>query len=280
MTNFDSARSYFSQGQNRAQAPDYTALSGPALLSNRDAINDVRSYYTARGETFSSTEDMWDRFYTDRRWRDSNTVSMALGAAEYALAGDGQELEARLSKLWANAPSRGSAWEKVWDYGTASIVDPINLLGGYGVAAKGAQAANAARLAGSTSARALTAGARAGAMQGARTEGLVNFGVGAGFDAAQQATELSRAPPTSSALAAHLRPARSTPPSAASLARASATGAGATRRARPSTGHARATSATTSPLERQPSSARSPRLTASCPHRRTQQFAKTLRMKY
>ena len=192
MTNFDSARSYFSQGQNRAQAPDYTDLSGPALLSNRDAINDVRSYYTARGETFSSTEDMWDRFYTDRRWRDSNTVSMALGAAEYALAGDGQELEARLSKLWANAPSRGSAWEKVWDYGTASIVDPVNLIGGYGVAAKGAQAANAARLAGSTSARALTAGARAGAMQGARTEGLVNFGVGAGFDAAQQATELQQ----------------------------------------------------------------------------------------
>ena len=174
------------------KANDYTSLSGGALLSNRQAVRDVRDYYNAKGETFSNTQEMWDRFYKDRRWRDSNTFSMGKGMIDYALAGDGQALEARLSKLWANAPSRGSTWEKIKQYGTAGALDPINVAGMFGTAAKGAKAYQATRAAMGTNKQALKAAGRAGGKQGAITEGIISGGVGGAFDAATQAAEIQQ----------------------------------------------------------------------------------------
>jgi len=174
------------------QQEDYLNKSGVDLITDPNAIRDVRSYYEGKGETFSSDSEMWDNFYSDRRWRDTNSLSMAKGAAEYALAGSSQELHSRLSKIWSNAPSRGGFFDKVIDYGTAGALDPLNLLAGAGVANKARVGYNAARAGRATMDQAIKAGTKAGAIQGAKTEAAINAGVGGAFDAAQQATEIQQ----------------------------------------------------------------------------------------
>ena len=191
MSKYDEFDNYF--GANKFEFnDDYTNKTGVDLIQDPQAVGDVRSYYEAKGETFSSDKDLWDRFYKDRRWRDTNSISMGLGAAEYALAGDSQKLQARLSKMWRNAPDRGGIFEKVTDYGLAGVLDPINLIGGAGMAKKGAQAYKAGIAAMQTTAQASKAGMKAGAIQGAKTEAALNAGVGAGFDAASQAAEIQQ----------------------------------------------------------------------------------------
>ena len=192
MSAADKYRAKYGLETSEGNANDYTGLSGPALLSNRAAIRDVRNYYSAKGRTFASNQEMWDTFYEDRRWRDVNSVSMLIGAGEYALAGDGKKMETKLSKLWANAPSRGTTWEKVKDYGAAGLLDPVNLLGGYGAAAKGAKAYQLSRAGMATSRAALKKAGWAGARQGAVTEAGVNAIVGGGFDAVQQGFEIQQ----------------------------------------------------------------------------------------
>ena len=171
---------------------DYLKKSGVDLITDPNAIRDVRSYYESKGETFSSDSEMWDTFYSDRRWRDTNSLSMAKGATEYALAGSSQDLHARLSKIWANAPSRGGFFDKVFDYGLAGVSDPLNLLAGAGVAKKAQTAYSAARAGMATSREAAKAATRAGAVQGALNEAKINAAVGGAFDAAQQATEIQQ----------------------------------------------------------------------------------------
>ena len=60
-----------------------------------------------KGEMFSNNKEMLDKFYSDRRWRDVNSVSLLGGAAEYAMGGSDRERMACLSHAWRNAPSRG-----------------------------------------------------------------------------------------------------------------------------------------------------------------------------
>ena len=173
-------------------ADDYLEKSGVDLITDPSAIRDVRSYYESKGQTFSSDSEMWDTFYSDRRWRDTNTLSMAKGAGEYALAGSSQDLHSRLSKIWANAPSRGGFFDKVYDYGLAGVTDPLNLLAGAGVAKKAQTAYGAARAGMATAKEATKAATKAGAAQGARNEAALNAAVGGAFDAAQQATEIQQ----------------------------------------------------------------------------------------
>ena len=179
-------------GGNKDNEPNYLSKSGYDLLSDQDAISEVRDYYAANGVYFNNTSEMWDKFYTDRRWSDVNTLSMGLDALEYASGGDeGKEKLARLSKLWAQAPSRGSTLDKVIDYGTAGILDPTNLIG-VGAAGAAVKAGNATRLAGNTLEQARKAGTKAGIKRAAAGEAGIGFGIGAGFDAAQQSMEIAQ----------------------------------------------------------------------------------------
>ena len=114
----------------------YVNLQGVDLLTNTDAIKDVREYYAAQGVTFNNYSEMWDKFYGDRRWNDVNTLGAAGALVESTLAGDDRDRLARLSKIWANAPQRGSTLDRVWDYGKAAILDPTNLIPVAGQAAK------------------------------------------------------------------------------------------------------------------------------------------------
>ena len=191
MSLFNEFDDLFEDGSAK-QEKDYTHKTGYALLNDRRAINDVRNYYASKGKTFANNQEMWDQFYSDKRWADVNTVSMLKDVGEYAFAGEDKKLHARLSKLWQNAPSRGTVWDKVVDYGTAGILDPTNLLGGWGVAAKGKKAYDIARAGGATLAASRKAALKAGTRQGAITEAAIGGAIGTSFDAAQQGMEIAQ----------------------------------------------------------------------------------------
>ena len=179
-------------GADNDDEPNYLSKSGYELLSDQDAISEVRDYYSANGTYFNNVSEMWDKFYTDKRWGDVNTLSMGLDALEYASGGDdGKKKLSRLSKLWAQAPSRGSTLDKVIDYGSAGILDPINLIG-VGAGGAAVKAGQAARLAGKTTEQAAKAATKAGVKRAALGEGAIGLGIGAGFDAGQQSLEIAQ----------------------------------------------------------------------------------------
>ena len=95
----------------------------------------------------------------------------------------------RLSKLWAQAPSRGSVLDKVVDYGLAGVADPTNLVG-LGVGGATVKAGQAARIGVNTLDQARKAATKAGVKSAFIKEGALGAGIGAGFDAAQQAREI------------------------------------------------------------------------------------------
>ena len=171
---------------------DYTNLSGADLVKDRGFLDDVRTYYETKGQTFSSTSDMLDEWYTDRRWKDSNFLSAGKDLAEYANAGTNQQLMTKLSKAWRNAPERGSFVSQVWDYGLATVADPVNFIPYAGAASKAANVAKLARAAGATKNAAVKAAVKSGAKRGAVIEGGVGAGMGAGMDAIQQTREIQQ----------------------------------------------------------------------------------------
>jgi hypothetical protein len=191
----DNARSILSgsfRNQQDNNTPDYLSKSGYELLSDQDAIAEVRDYYAANGVYFNNTSEMWDKFYTDKRWSDVNSLSMGLDAVEFATAGDsGREKLSRLSKLWAQAPSRGGVLDKVIDYGVAGVADPINLIG-VGAGGAAVKAGQGARLAGKTLEQATKAATKAGIQKAAAGEAAIGAGTGLAFDAAQQGMEIAQ----------------------------------------------------------------------------------------
>ena len=170
----------------------YVNLSGVDLVTNNDAIKDVREYYSSQGETFSDLSSMWDQFYSDRRWNDVNTLGAATNAAENFMAGDDKARLARLSRIWSNAPMRGSTLDRVWDYGKAAILDPTNLIPVAGQAAKAKAAYGLARAAGNTLKQSRQAGRVAGAKTAASQEALIGGTVGGVQDALNQSVEIDQ----------------------------------------------------------------------------------------
>ena len=187
---FNEVSALFDQEQEVTAPEDYTTLSGSQLLENNQFLQDLTKYYRTSGQTFTSTEDMLDEWYTDERWDDWNSISKGLDIIEYANAGSDKELIARLGRAWSNAPTRGSWWDKTRDIGGALIADPLNFAGGYGVAAKGAKAAQLATQAGKSAAQAKRAGMVAGAARGAKQEGAISAGVELGFNAMDQKRDI------------------------------------------------------------------------------------------
>ena len=172
---------------------DYSSLSGSELIGSPDFLRDLTTYYTSRGQSFSTTEEMLDEWYTDQRWKDSNFVSAGRDMLEYESASDGdQALMTRLSMAWQNAPSRGSLFEQVVDYGSATIFDPINFIPYAGAASKASRVATAARAAGATRQAATRSAMRSGAARGALLEGTVGAGIGGGFEALQQSRQIQQ----------------------------------------------------------------------------------------
>ena len=170
----------------------YVNLSGVELVTNNDAIKDVRDYYSAQGETFTDLSSMWDQFYSDRRWNDVNTLGAVTNAAENFMAGDDNARLGRLSRIWANAPMRGSTLDRVWDYGKAAVLDPTNLIPVAGQLGKAKQAFGLARAAGNTLQQSRRAGRVAGAKTAAGQEALIGGAVGGLQDTLNQSVEVDQ----------------------------------------------------------------------------------------
>lgn len=179
-------------GSEKSSIEDYTNLSGTELIQNRGFLDDVRNYYEGKGQSFANSSDMLDQWYTDRRWKDTNFGSAGKDLAEYEMAGSNQQLMTRLSKAWNNAPERGSFLGQVWDYGSAAILDPINLIPYAGAASKAATVAKVARAAGATKKAAVGQAVKQGAKRGALIEGGVGAAMGGGMDAIQQSREIQQ----------------------------------------------------------------------------------------
>ncbi len=180
------------QRQSATSNTDYSGFSGAELLNNRNFLNDVRTYYRDQGEMFSNNKEMLDTFYSDRRWRDVNSVSLLGGAAEYAMGGSDRERMARLSHAWRNAPSRGGFLDKAIDYGTGAILDPVNIIPTVS-AGKVAQATRLAALSkGVNPTEAAALGVREGTKRGAISEAKINAAIEGGFDIGAQATEIQQ----------------------------------------------------------------------------------------
>ena len=67
---------------------DYNALFGGELIKNKDFHQDIRDYYSTQGMSFSSTQEMLDKWYTDRRWIDSNFGEAGIDMGKYAASSD------------------------------------------------------------------------------------------------------------------------------------------------------------------------------------------------
>jgi len=187
MSLFDKYRPGYT-GDDASQT-EYTNLSGSDLLRDRGFIDDLRKYYDGKGQSFSNTSEMLDDWYTDNRWKDSNFLSAGLDMIEYSNAGSDQALMARLSKAWQNAPTRGTTFERVKDYGLATIADPINFVPYAGAASKASRVAKIARAGGATKAAAAKTAMKVGAKRGALLEGSVGATLGGSFEALQQSRQ-------------------------------------------------------------------------------------------
>ena len=145
---------------------DYNGLFGSELIKNKDFHQDIRDYYSTQGMSFSSTQEMLDKWYTDRRWIDSNFGEAGVDMGKYASSSDDdQQRHTRLAAAWQRAPSRGTLFDPVVDYGAATILDPINLVPYAGVVSKLSKigkVAKAARSSGLTQAAARKAGVMRG----------------------------------------------------------------------------------------------------------------------
>ena len=179
-------------GSGNDNSNDYSNLTGSSLVNNQSFIGDVRKYYDSKGESFATTSDMLDNWYTDQRWKDSNFLSAGKDMLEYKNAGDDQALMARLSKAWQNAPERGTFLEQAKDYTLATVFDPINLIPYAGAASKAGRVAKAGRAAGLTKSAAVKRATVEGAKRGALLEGSVGAGMGAGFEALQQSRQMQQ----------------------------------------------------------------------------------------
>ena len=175
---------------------DYNGLFGSELIKNKDFHQDIRDYYSTQGMSFSSTQEMLDKWYTDRRWIDSNFGEAGLDMGKYAASSDDdQQRHTRLAAAWQRAPSRGTLFDQVVDYGAATILDPINLVPYAGVVSKLSKigkVAKAARSSGLTQAAARKAGVMRGLKEGAVEGAVVGGAMGAGFDALQQSREMQQ----------------------------------------------------------------------------------------
>lgn len=170
---------FFRDAAPKPQQSSYTSeATGAAILQDPRFLRDLRDFYYERdGAHFGSDEELIDHFYTDRNWRDLNTVSVARDLKD--VYGFNDEQLARFSRIqeaWNQLPSMfsegGRGWGAVPDVAAAIIADPLNFVG-FG-AGKGAALAAAQ-------------GTKKAAWQGIKSVAKKEAALGAGIEAAADA---------------------------------------------------------------------------------------------
>ncbi|GAA4652553.1 hypothetical protein GCM10023116_48370 [Kistimonas scapharcae] len=166
---------------------DYTQnLDVSNVFRDSRFLDDVRNFYREeKGEEFTSDQDMLKRWYEDRLWAETNTVSAARNwyAAETA-SKDQRARRRRLQTVYNRMPSfweeggaidRFGAGHVFGEAALSMLADPVNLLGGTAAVKAG----------GLATAKGMSKGAAtwAAVKAGAKQEALVNAGISGGVDA-------------------------------------------------------------------------------------------------
>ena len=167
-------------GLNLGYASNLDKQKAQEIYKNPEFIQDVIDYYSERdGIQFQSVEEAYDKFWSDRTWRNMNTVSIGMDYLDGKNNSTKQNVRlARLQSVHTALPNfyeeGGRGAEGLAQNAVAAIADPINLIGfGSGGAAAKA-AAFAAIRSGATTKAATTAGLKAGATKGFVAEGAAN----------------------------------------------------------------------------------------------------------
>lgn len=128
--------------------------SSTELLKRADVLADLRAFYKERdGFEASDDQDLIDKFYSDRTWRNVNTVSMARDVKDaYGMSTDQTTRLAKIQKLYDALPNfyekGGRGMGGLGQNIVAGLIDPANLVGGiFGKAAGTAAIKTGARAA-------------------------------------------------------------------------------------------------------------------------------------
>lgn len=162
------------------------------LLKRADVLADLRAFYKERdGYEAPSDDDLISKFYSDRTWRNMNTVSMARDVRDvYKMSEDQSVRLAKIQKLYDALPNfyekGGRGIGGLAQNVGAALIDPVNLVGGFfgkaaGTAAIKTGAREAMKQAGTTT---LTKEMRSKVVRNAAKEG---FKAGAKVTAAEEA---------------------------------------------------------------------------------------------
>lgn len=170
-------------------------LDGPqsalAALDRADVLAEMRSFFSERDGFNGTDEELKDKFWSDRTWRNVNTVSMAKDVWDAHTMSDRQAgILARMQKLHDHLPNvfdeGGRGVEGLAQNIVAGVLDPINVIGGASGKAAGQAAMRTAKLAGASRSQVIRKGIVEGFKAGAKGEALAGAGVGAGQDVLMQ----------------------------------------------------------------------------------------------
>jgi len=182
--------------------------SAKDLLNRGDVLAELRAFYKERdGYEPSDDEELRNKFYSDRTWRNMNTVSMTKDVKDaYGMSDEQATRLARIQKLYDALPefyeTGGRGAKGFVQNAGAALIDPVNLIGGiFGKAAGGTAVRGAARVALKEAAargekavltkamrgQIVRRGILSGAKAGAKAEAIESTITGVGQDALMQA---------------------------------------------------------------------------------------------
>lgn len=105
------------------------------LLNNAEVLADLRTFYKERdGFDTGSDEELVEKFYSDRTWRNVNTIAMGVDVKDaYSMSEDQSILLAKIQKLYDALPNfyekGGRGLAGLGQNLLAGIADPMNLVG-------------------------------------------------------------------------------------------------------------------------------------------------------
>ena len=159
------------------------------LFKDARFLQDVLDFYRERdGLEFSTAEEAFEKFWSDRSWRNLHTGGMAKEWVQASNMPDAQKYRlARLQSVYEAHPNfyeeGGLGWKRFWNNAGIMLTDPINLVG-FGLGGQAARgAAYTAKMAGQNAFR---EGMRAGVKRAAKGEAAVGAGAMGVFDYAHQ----------------------------------------------------------------------------------------------
>ena len=165
-------------------AENLNEKSAAALLRNSEFLADAAAFYYERDNIrFDSPSELVEKFFTDRRWKNLNTVGIGIDLYDAHRMDDLQATRlGRLQRVYDALPIAHDGAGGFLEATVSVIADPVNLIGFGAGGAAAKTAGRAAAIAGRSAAEATREGIKTGAVRGFLAEGAVNAGIEAGAD--------------------------------------------------------------------------------------------------